>query len=86
MSQLIEAAKKNDRRGMLEATRDILAYSIETCNSPRDLAALSKRLIEVCDLLDALPDPNDMNPVDEMAEFIAEYDQYEDPRLEDADD
>lgn len=83
MGKLVQAAKQNDRRAMLEATRDILAYSIETCDSKRDLAALTKRLVEICDLITALPDPADANPVDEMAALIAEYDEYEDERLED---
>ena len=77
MGKLVQAAKQNDKRGMLEATRDILALSIETCGSMRDLAALSKRLMEVCALIDALPDPTDTNPVDEMSDFIAEYDVYD---------
>lgn len=85
MGKLVQAAKQNDRRAMLEATRDILAYSIETCDSKRDLAALTKRLVEVCDLIAALPDPADVNPVDEMADFIKEFDEYDDPRFEDED-
>ena len=80
MGNLVQAAKRGDKRGMLEATRDILAYSIETCESKRDLAALSKRLVEVCEMIDALPDELNVNPVDEMADFISEYDEYEDPR------
>lgn len=83
MGRLIQAAKQNDKRGMLEATRDILAYSIETCDSKRDLAALSKRLMEVCEQIDALPSVEDENPVDAMAAMIAEYDEYEDAQSED---
>ena len=83
MGRLVQAAKQGDKRGMLEATRDILAYSIEECGSMRDLAALSKRLVEICEMLDALPDSEDVNPVDDMADFIREFDDYDDPRFED---
>lgn len=83
MGRLVSAAKTNDKRGILEATRDILAQAIEECESKRDLAALTKRLIEISDMIAALPDAENVNPVDEMADFIAEYDEYEDDRLND---
>lgn len=86
MGRLVQAAKQNDKRSMLEATRDILAYSVETCGSMRDLAALTKRLIEIQEMIDALPDPTNANPVDELAAQIAEYDEYEDPRFDGEDD
>lgn len=75
MGKLVQAAKQNNKRGMLEATRDILAYSIENCESKRDLAALTKRLVEVCDMLDAMPDPDAISDVDALAAAIAEYDE-----------
>ena len=86
MGSLVRAAKENDRRGILEATRDILAYAIEDCDSKRDLAALTKRLIETCDLIDALPNPEDVDPIDDLASFIEEFDQYDDPRADDGAD
>ena len=49
----------------------------------QDVAALSKRLIEISEKIEALPDPADVNPLDEMADFISEFDDYEDPRFED---
>ena len=64
MRSIEAAAKNNDRREMLEALRDKLARSIDACESGRDIAALSKRLIEVAAELDALPNPNKAkNPV-----------------------
>lgn len=41
--------------------------------------------MEICDSIDAMPSPEDANPIDEMAALIAEYDEYEDERLEDDD-
>ena len=58
MGKLADAAKSNNRRETLIALRDHLAATIDTCESGRDTAALSKRLMEVMDELDALPDPN----------------------------
>ncbi|MCQ2509387.1 MAG: hypothetical protein MJ116_02845 [Lachnospiraceae bacterium] len=44
---LIEAAKSGNKEKTLIALRDKLAESIETCESGRDIAANSKRLMEV---------------------------------------
>lgn len=64
MSTLSEAAAGNNRRDTLIALRDKLARTIDECESGRDIAALSKRLMEVMGELDALPDPNKAaNPV-----------------------
>jgi hypothetical protein len=57
-SNLTEAAASNNRRKTLIALRDKLAATIETCESGRDIAALSKRLMEVMGELDTLPDPD----------------------------
>lgn len=84
MGKLLEAVQSGDKRQTLVALRDVTAKTIEETASGRDVAALSKRLMEICDKIDALPRPDeDANPVDEMAAFIAEYDDYEDERLED---
>lgn len=56
---ITEAAKSGDRRATLMALRDSLAATIENCESGRDMAALSKRLMEVMDELDAMPDPTE---------------------------
>lgn len=55
MADLIGAAKSGSRRRTLEALRDKLALTIVDCESGRDVAALSKRLMEVMSELDALP-------------------------------
>jgi hypothetical protein len=57
MGNLVEAAKSGDKRATLIALRDKLAETIENCESGRDMAANSKRLMEVMAELEALPDP-----------------------------
>lgn len=64
MAKLTDAARSNDRRKTLLALRDKLASTIEACESGRDIAALSKRLMEVMAELDSLPDPSaPKNPI-----------------------
>lgn len=58
MSGLLDAAKSGDKRATLIALRDKIAETIETCDSGRDIAANSKRLMEVMAEIDDLPDPN----------------------------
>ena len=54
-----------DRRASLVALRDAVAETIDARDSARDIAALSKRLMEVMDEIDALPDPEaEANPLD----------------------
>ena len=81
MGLLTEACARGDKRDMLEALRDITAATIEGTSSGRDVAALSKRLIEICEMIDALPSDENTNGVDELAAIMAEYDEYEDPRV-----
>lgn len=57
MTTLHEAVATNDRRETLVALRDTIAKAIDGCESGRDIAALSKRLMEVIAEIDALPDP-----------------------------
>lgn len=59
MGDLVSAAASGSRRDTLEALRDKIAASIQDCESGRDVAALSKRLMEVMGELDALPKPAD---------------------------
>lgn len=54
---LIEAAKSGDKRATLIALRDKIAETIENCESGRDMAANSKRLMDVIAELETLPDP-----------------------------
>lgn len=52
-----EAVKSGDKRKILIAMRDKLAKAIDTCESDRDLPALTKRFWEVIDELEHVPDP-----------------------------
>lgn len=63
MADLVEAARNGDRRKTLEALRDKLAASIQDCESGRDVAALSKRLMEVMAELDGMPQPKAESPL-----------------------
>ena len=69
MANLITAARSGDRRKTLEALRDKLAASIQDCESGRDVAALSKRLMEVMGELDALPQPSEDDELAELQEL-----------------
>lgn len=84
MGRLTDAVAHGDKREILLALQAITAETIEDTTSGRDVAALSKRLIEISEMIDALPDETDVNPVDDMAAFIREYDEYEDERLDEA--
>ena len=57
MANLIEAAKSGDKWETLIALRDILAETIQNCESGRDMASNTKRLMEVMAELEAMPDP-----------------------------
>lgn len=57
MTSLVEAAQSGDKRATLIALRDKLAQTIQECDSGRDMASNSKRLMEVMAELEALPDP-----------------------------
>ena len=63
MADLVKAAKSGSRRETLEALRDKLANSIQNCESGRDVAALSKRLMEVMDEIDSLPKERKDSPL-----------------------
>jgi hypothetical protein len=53
---LVDAAKSGDKRATLIALRDKLAETIQNCDSGRDMASNSKRLMEVMAEIEALPD------------------------------
>ena len=57
-TDLVSAVKSGNKRATLTALRDTIAEQIAICESGRDMAALSKRLMEVIAELEALPDPN----------------------------
>lgn len=63
MADLVKAAKSGNRRETLEALRDKLADSIQNCESGRDVAALSKRLMEVMGELESLPKEKKDSPL-----------------------
>ena len=58
MTNLIDAAKSGDKRATLIALRDKLAETIQNCESGRDMASNSKRLMEVMAEIEALPPEN----------------------------
>ena len=64
MADLVKAAKSGSKRETLEALRDKIADSIQNCESGRDVAALSKRLMEVMNEIDALPKPKKDSPLE----------------------
>ena len=62
---LLESVRTGDRRTALVALRDSIAATIDGTDSARDVAALSKRLMEVMREIDALPDPeSEADPVE----------------------
>ena len=66
---LADSVQSNNRRKALEALRDRLAEAIDGTDSGRDIAALSKRLMEVMAQIDALPDPRaEADPVEAARE------------------
>lgn len=56
MTNLVDAAQSGDKRATLIALRDILAKTIQECESGRDMASNTKRLMEVMAEIEALPD------------------------------
>lgn len=80
MGNLLDAVQHGDKRQVLDELLEILSVTIMETTSSRDIAALVKRFLETYDARAALPDPDDLNPVDDMARLVAEYDEYEDER------
>lgn len=54
MGKLLKAVQGASKRDMLCELRDQIAGTIEDCSSGRDMAALSKRLMEVVDEIEEL--------------------------------
>lgn len=73
MGRLLEAVKDGTKLDVLVALRDETARAIESTTSGRDVAALSKRLIEICELIEGLPDENSQDPVDQMISEVADF-------------
>lgn len=71
MSDLVSAAKSGNKRETLIALRDILAKTIQDCESGRDMASNSKRLMEVIAEIEAIDKERD----DELRRIEAEKNQ-----------
>lgn len=56
VTDLVGAAKSGNKRETLIALRDILANTIQNCESGRDMASNTKRLMEVMAEIEALPE------------------------------
>lgn len=54
MGKLLDAVKDGDKRQTLVELRNEIASTIEACESGRDMAALSKRLMEVIEEIAAI--------------------------------
>jgi len=67
MSDLVTAAESGDVRATLVALRNRLAREIEASESGRDIAALSNKLTDVLDRLEALPGGEESTAADEIA-------------------
>lgn len=61
------AVASDDRHRSLVALRDTLARAIDTCESMRDLAALSRQLTEVLEQIEGVPDKAEVSAADEVA-------------------
>lgn len=62
MATLLSSARRGDRLATLTALRDTIARTIQNCDSGRDIAALSKRLMEVMDEIEQLKPPEHKEP------------------------
>lgn len=49
-----EAVESGDELRILYATRKVVADELQTCDSGRDIAALSNRMIELCERITEL--------------------------------
>ena len=54
MANLSDVAKNGNKKETLIALRDILAITIQNCESGRDMASNTKRFMEVIDALEAI--------------------------------
>lgn len=55
-NSVLKALKANDKKAILTAQATKLATMIDTCESARDLPALTKRMNEVLAELEQIPD------------------------------
>lgn len=54
VTNLVKAAKSGDKRATLVALRDKLAETIQNCDSGRDMASNSKRLMDVIEEIEQI--------------------------------
>lgn len=64
---LVDAASSGDQLKALQELRDLLALQIETSNSGRDVAALSRQLTDVLTRIEALAPTDKVDVVDEIS-------------------
>ena len=66
---LVREAVPEGRVATLQAMRDVLATAVDTCESPRDLPALTRQLADVLRQLEDLAPPSvEVDDVDEIAQ------------------
>lgn len=82
---LASVAEQGDRATTLCALRDVLAREIESCDSPRDVAALSGRLADVLAQIEAIKPPQ-TSKRDELARKRAKRQRAAAARCADAAD
>lgn len=61
---IVAAAVAGDRLETLKALRERIAQQIDSCESGRDMASLSKRLIEVMDEIDLIKAADNPGEID----------------------
>ena len=58
MESVVKAFESGDRRRTLNAMALKIADTIDSCESARDMPALTKRMVEIMDAIEKCPDPN----------------------------
>lgn len=64
---LEQTVRDDDYRKSLAALRDFLARQLDDCDSKRDAAALSARLADVLERIEAIPGEAEVSAADEVA-------------------
>lgn len=72
---IAELAAKNDQLGVLQALRDNIAAELEKGVATRDMASLSRQLIDVTDQIKALERKNGPRKNTELAKLMGEVQQ-----------
>lgn len=76
MTNLVDAAKSGDKRETLIALRDILANTIQECDSGRDMASNTKRLMEVISEIELIDkEIEEKKRLEESKEKISKHDR-----------